>query len=315
MPEVSIIIPVFNRPRLVREAIDSALGEDREVIVVDDCSTDDTWAVLQTFGESIVRIRLERNSGQAVTRNSGLERANGAYVKFLDSDDMLVAGHLEKELAAAREADADIVVSGWGVLSADGKRRQFNAPTFRSIVDDVLAGRGVPTTAALYRRGATARWDPALRKLADWDFFAQSALGVSRIVTLDGTAYWLREHAGPRVSRTSMLTNAQSHHRILHKLERRLASEGKLTEPRRLRLAQYFYKELRTLSVHDRDAFELALVHIFDLDPRFVPRDEERQRWMRIAARLLGTRNALLVYSFLKRARDSISSATKRSHA
>ncbi len=305
-PDVSIIIPVYNRPRLVREAIASALEGGgllrREVIVVDDASTDETWEAVRSLGDSVRAIRLPRNAGQGGARNAGLDAATGRYVKFLDSDDLLVAAHLQREVDAARTEGADIVVSGWGDLLVDGRRRESAAPQFDSVVDDLLAGRSVPTSAALYARGRAARWDTALPKLADWDFFVQSALGASKIVTVPGTAYWLREHRGARVSSTTMLENARAHHRILRKIEDRLASEGKLSAARRLRLAQYFYKELRVLSLYDRTAFAAALAHIFELDPHFAPRQEERQWWMRVLARAIGTRGALLAHSALKRA-------------
>ena len=305
-PEVSIIIPVYNRRALVREAIASALGASpdarREVIVVDDCSTDGTWDEIQAFGSSVRALRLPRNSGQAVARNSGLDAARGAFIKFLDSDDILIEDQLEREISAAHSTGADIVVSGWGTVYPDGRRVETKAPRFHSIVDDILAGRAVTSSAALYRRGKTARWDPEIPKLADWDFFVQSALGASAIVTLERIGFWIREHEGNRVSRTTMLVNARSHYVILRKIEDRLESEGKLTEPRRLRLAQYLYKELRVLSLYDRASFEREIEHIFELDPHFTPRDEESQRWMRVAARVLGTRRAILLHSTLKRA-------------
>lgn len=307
-PDVSLIIPVYNRKDLVRTAVESALGERAalscEVIVVDDCSTDGTWDAVQSFGPSVRPVRLPRNMGQAEARNAGLDLACGEFIKFLDSDDVLVEGHLHGEVSAGRETGADIVVSGWGTWYEDGRRVEQEAPRFHSIVDDVLAGRAVPTSAALYRHGRTARWDRDIPKLADWDFFAQSALGATRITTVAGSAYWMREHSGPRISHASMLTNAQSHHLILHKIEQRLRAEGVLSSARQLRLAQYFYKELRVLGVQDRAAFERALRHIFELDPRFAPRDEERQRWMRTATRILGTRRAILLYSWLRSARD-----------
>ena len=313
MTDVSIIIPVFNRPELVKEAIASAMGEGREVIVVDDCSTDSTWETLQAYGDAITLLRTERNSGQSTARNVGIDRARGDYLKFLDSDDLLVPGFLEKEIATARQTNADIVVSGWVFEFADGRRREYKAPEFSSIVDDVLAGRSVLASAALYRRGKSARWDPSVRKLVDWDFFVQSALGVERIVTLPGVSCVIREHQGPRLSYVPMLINSQAHHHILRKMEERLEAEDRLTPARRLRLAQYFYKELRVLSIYDRAGFDWAINHIFELDPHFTPRDEEHQWWMRAAARVLGTRRAVLLYSLLRRARDRMTSATRRS--
>lgn len=303
-PAVSVIIPVFNRRALIRDAVSSALTEGSrvplEVIVVDDCSTDDTWDVVSSFGDSVRPLRLPRNGGQSAARNAGLDLARGRYVKFLDSDDLLAGGHLEKEVARAENESADIVVSGWSDRYADGSTRDWNAPEFHSIVDDVLAGIAVPTSAALYLREKGARWDESLRKLDDWDFFSQSALGATTIATESGVAYWMCDHAGQRATDVSMLINAREHHIILRKIEERLAAEGKLTESRRRRLAQYYYKEMRVLSIYDREGFEKAMRHIFELDRRFRPVDEEGQAWMRVAARLFGPRRAILLHSRLK---------------
>jgi hypothetical protein len=112
----------------------------------------------------------------------------------------------------------------------------------------------------------------------------------------------MREHGGARMTHTTMLANAREHHRILEKIEERLAADGQLTPPRRRRLAQYFYKEMRVLSLYDRPAFDAAAVHIRELDPYFQPRDEEQQRLMRVLARLVGFRNAILLHSAIKRA-------------
>ena len=192
------------------------------------------------------------------------------------------------------------------------KTTTFDAPVFHAIVDDVLAGLAVPTSSALYARRSDWRWDPALRKLDDWDYFCQAALGANRIATVDGTAYVMREHSGARATNATMLANAREHQQILQKIEDRLSAEGLLTAPRRRRLAQYFYKELRVLSLHDRDAFEAAVQHIRSLDPAFQPRDEEQQRVMQIMSRVLGFRNAILLHSAIKRLAKGLGSGLDR---
>lgn len=303
---VSVIVPVYNRAEMIGAAITSALhaapGVPIEVIVVDDASTDGTVAAVQAYPDPRVRlVQLGRNGGQSAARNHGLDVARGRAVKFLDSDDILLPGHLADEIRALDEG-ADIVVSGWCDGYADGRGVCFDPPLFTSIIDDVLAGRAVPTSAALYRRRSEWRWDPDLRKLDDWDYFCQAALGARRIVTVPGYAYVMQDHSGARATNTTMLLNAREHHRILRKIEERLAREGHLTPARQRRLAQYFYKELRVLCVHDPPTFELALRHIEALDPGFVPRDEERQRFMRILTRFLGVRTALRLHTSLKRA-------------
>src|SRR5207302_5742056 len=209
--------------------------------------------------------------------------------------------HLGAEVRALESTGADIAVSGWR-SEGGGWAADFAAPVFEQIVDAVLAGVAVPTSAALYVRHPEWRWDPALRKLDDWDYFCQAALSARKIVTVEGPAYTMREHGGARMTNTTMLANAREHHRILDKIEEWLAAEGLLTLARRQRLAQYFYKEMRVLSLHDRRAFDDAAVHIRELDPHFQPFDEEQQRTMRILARLLGFRNAILLHSAIKRA-------------
>jgi hypothetical protein len=212
-------------------------------------------------------------------------------------------------LSEAQASSADIVVFGWGNTtvhgSADGAMKTIHeAPQFSNNVDDVLAGRAVPTSAALYRRAyvASILWDRALRKLDDWDWFCQAALLGGTIARVPQVAYWMRAHGGERATTNSdMLLNAREQHAILAKIERNLRRSGRLTPARQGRLAQYYYKELRVLSLGDRHAFDVAVEHIHELDPGFVPRDEERQWWMRAAARLLGTKRAILLHSALKR--------------
>ncbi len=304
-PQVSVIIPVFNRPILVHQAISSALEAGKtvplEILVIDDASTDETWQTLGRYKDPRVHaFRMEMNGGQSIARNRGLELAAGDYVKFLDSDDILAREQLVRE-TEAMASGADLVVSGWEEVDITGESRLFPAPRFESIVDDVLAGLAVPTSAALYRRRIAPRWDPLLRKLDDWDYFCQAALGAHRIESVAGVAYQLHEHSGARATDASMLTNAREHHRILARMETRLSEEGLLTPARRARLAQYYYKEMRVLSLHDAAAFQAAANHIISLDPAFAPRDEERQWYMRLAARLVGFRNAIALHSGAKR--------------
>jgi glycosyltransferase involved in cell wall biosynthesis len=306
MATVDIIIPVYNRPAMVAEAIDSALVAAAdvpiEIIVVDDASTDGTWDRLRQYSDPRIRcFRVDANGGQSAARNFGLDRARGEYIKFLDSDDVLVPGHLAAEVHALQKTGADIAASGWDA-DWNGRITTYGAPVFHTIADDILAGVAVPTSSALYVRRPEWRWDPALRKLDDWDYFCQAALGANAITTVQGSAYIMREHSGIRATTTTMLANAREHHRILQKIEERLAKDALLTPARRRRLAQYFYKEMRVLSLHDRDAFDAAAVHIRDLDPHFQPRDEEQQQSMRVLARLLGFRNAILLHSAIKSA-------------
>ena len=107
MPEVSVIIPVYDVERWLPACLDSVLAQtlaDIEVICVDDCSPDGCAAILADYAARDKRIRvitLERNSGQGVARNVGLAAATGRYAYFLDSDDMVAPEALEELVACA----------------------------------------------------------------------------------------------------------------------------------------------------------------------------------------------------------------------
>lgn len=98
-PQVSVIIPTYNRAALIPKAIDSVLQQtftDFEIIVVDDGSTDDTAAVVKAYGDR-VRYVLTTNGGTGHARNVGMQHARGRYLTFLDSDDELYPYALEFE--------------------------------------------------------------------------------------------------------------------------------------------------------------------------------------------------------------------------
>lgn len=300
MIDVSIIIPTYNRAHLIGAAIESALGPGREVIVVDDGSTDGTLELLEKYDVQVIRSPGRERQQRA--RNRGLEAATGEFVKFLDSDDLLEPGSLAAELELARKTSADIVLSGWVDLLADGRRKIGHAPQLdRPIEDVLLSGEAVPTTATLYRRTYLLDrgflWNPAVKKMDDWAFFVVTMLGGGKVVRRDGSAYILREHRSERVtSAHNMLDNAEDHYLVMRELER-----AANTPARRKRLAQYWYKELRVCSLYDRPRFEREMAKVLELDPDFLPHDEEHQWWMRVAARFIGTRRAILLHTAIKR--------------
>ena len=101
---VSIITPTYNCSQFIAETIESVLGQtylNWEMIIVDDCSTDNTKEIVGQFLEEDSRIRymcLEKNSGAAISRNCALREAKGRWIAFLDSDDLWKSDKLEKQL-------------------------------------------------------------------------------------------------------------------------------------------------------------------------------------------------------------------------
>lgn len=100
---VSIIMPSWNTGRYIAESIESVIGQtykNWELIIVDDCSTDDTDEVVSTFDDKrIIYIKNTNNSGAALTRNRAIREAQGEWIAFLDSDDLWAPEKLEHQLS------------------------------------------------------------------------------------------------------------------------------------------------------------------------------------------------------------------------
>lgn len=124
---VSIITPMYNAKRYIEQTIQSVLAQtyqDWEMIVVDDCSTDGSPAIVQGYAGKDKRIRYFRqakNGGIACARNTAISLATGRYLAFLDSDDLWLPQKLERQLEYMRRRDAHFCHTACEVLCADGR--------------------------------------------------------------------------------------------------------------------------------------------------------------------------------------------------
>jgi glycosyltransferase involved in cell wall biosynthesis len=121
--KVSVIIPIYNAESTIARAIGCVLAqdfEDREIIAVDDGSTDGSARILESYGDRIKLIR-QSNQGASAARNSGARSAIGEYLAFLDADDEWMPGKL-RESVDALEGCPNAVVAYSDILSGDGRR-------------------------------------------------------------------------------------------------------------------------------------------------------------------------------------------------
>ena len=128
-PLVSIVVATYNRAHYLSQAIDSCLAmnyRDIEVVVVDDGSTDNTRELCTSYNDRRIRYIFKSNGGCSLARNLGVASSKGKYIKFLDSDDLLMPDKLEEEIRRLEETGADFCVSDsyefyfnpeWRVLS------------------------------------------------------------------------------------------------------------------------------------------------------------------------------------------------------
>lgn len=142
MSKVSVIIPCFNASAyIVRclKALENQTYKDFDVIIVDDCSTDDTGKVVADYRKiskmDIILVRNAKNSGPAAARRKGIELSDSEYVTFCDSDDWYEKVFLMEMLEALEKNRADIVFCGHNVVHLSGsiEARQMQG---RAIIDD-----------------------------------------------------------------------------------------------------------------------------------------------------------------------------------
>ena len=116
MPEVSVIIPVYNTARYLSECLESVYTQtlhDIEIICINDGSMDHSLQILKDFQHKDARIKIidQKNAGVSAARNAGLKVATGKYVAFVDSDDTLKASYLEVLYEAAQRYRTDLVIA------------------------------------------------------------------------------------------------------------------------------------------------------------------------------------------------------------
>ena len=120
--KVSIIIPIYNHEKYLRECLDSVINQtmnDIEIICVNDGSTDGSFAILKEYANNDNRLKIvdKKNTGLGPSRNVGLDYISGEYVMFLDSDDMLRNNACEVAYGKIKESNSDILSFGWNVFT------------------------------------------------------------------------------------------------------------------------------------------------------------------------------------------------------
>lgn len=205
-PFFSVVIPVFNRARVLPGAIDSVLAQsdqDFEIIVVDDGSADDPAAVVEDFADPRIRIVRKENGGGGSARNRGIDLAQGRFIAFLDSDDVFLPHHL----AVMRSiVEGKRNIAGYArMLVERGRGRAFLKPP-RAIgpgehmAHYLLCDRGFIPTITLVVAAETAkrvRYNESLPFAQDTDFAIRLYLAGNRFVMAEEPSAVWRDLADP----------------------------------------------------------------------------------------------------------------------
>ncbi|TWU05952.1 glycosyltransferase family 2 protein [Stieleria varia] len=209
---VSTIIPVFNRADRVRAAVDSVLSQTYrpiEIILVDDGSTDTTSSVLAELHRQhseIIRVITQSNSGPGAARNTGLAIAQGEFIQYLDSDDVLHPEKFSKQVQSLTE-NTDAGVSYCITLRQDPRTNRWvswakTAESIENIFPSFLPKRGWATLTPLWRRAVCDAIGPwkSYRVMEDWEHDLRAGLLGTRVTRVDQELCTVVDHNEDRAS-------------------------------------------------------------------------------------------------------------------
>ena len=185
MPLISIIIPVYNGEKTIKETIQSVLGQtfaDFELIVINDGSQDSTLEVVSSISEPRLKVFSYPNAGVSASRNRGIAQAKGEYISFIDADDLWTPDKLETQLTALQAHPEAAVAYSWtdwidesGEFLRPGSHITNNGDVYAKLLFRDFVGSGsnpLIRTQALEEVGG---FNESLTPAADWDMWLRLA--------------------------------------------------------------------------------------------------------------------------------------------
>jgi glycosyltransferase involved in cell wall biosynthesis len=185
MPEISVIIPVYNGEKTIQETLESVFNQtfsDYELIVINDGSTDFTLKILSHVKDSRLKVFSYPNGNQAVSRNRGISHASGKYIAFLDADDLWTPDKLEQQFEALQAHPEAAVAYSWSDYIDEtsqflrrGSYKTINGNTYPYfLLANILENGSNP----LIRRQAlveVGNFNPDFTPAEDWDMWLRLA--------------------------------------------------------------------------------------------------------------------------------------------
>lgn len=174
---ISIITPVYNSSEYIRNTLDSVITQtysNWEHLLVDDCSTDDSVAIIEEYVRKDIRFKLfklDLNSGSGPARNLAIKNANGKYIAFLDSDDIWIAERLELHVKYMVEHNHAVSHASYGYLTEQGEifRKPYLVSTHPVDYKYLLKHTDISCLTAMYDQEQIGKFFmPALRRKQDY---------------------------------------------------------------------------------------------------------------------------------------------------
>jgi len=153
---VSIITPSYNSEKFIAKTIESVMTqtyENWEMIIVDDCSQDNSNEIIENYMQQDKRIKLiklDKNSGPAIARNTAIKQAKGRYIAFLDADDLWLPEKLEKQINFMNYNDLAFTYSAYKIIDESDNDLGWFVPPATATYDSLLKTNYIGCLTAIY---------------------------------------------------------------------------------------------------------------------------------------------------------------------
>ena len=217
VPLVSIITPCYNSERWISETLESALNQtwpNKEMIVVDDGSSDRSFEIARSFEPRGVKVIKQENSGASVARNRALQDAQGDYIQYLDADDLLAPDKIELQInRLSREESGRIAACAWARFYDEPENGEFVVDSLWKdhspvewLVTSWTNGSMMATGAWLVPRAVAERagsWDETRCPIDDAEYFTRVILSSSGVSFCEEAREYYRSGISDTLSKQS----------------------------------------------------------------------------------------------------------------
>lgn len=309
---VSILIPCYNARPWIAQCVQSAVDQTyphKEIVVVDDGSTDGSQDVVREFGDR-VRFEAGPNRGSNVARNRLVELSRGSWLSFLDADDYLLPKKIERQMAVVQgNANLDIVYSP--VIELIEKTGKMYG---QSVVDDDLFANYIrwdrfSTIALLWKKSAIEEvggWNEDQPVCQEHELLLRLIVAGKEFELLSEPLSVYRKAGDSSISRRSPIKTLTHQMALLNKFEDFLVKSGKLQQKHRRELSQIRFQAARTAYAHEREFAENLIRQIYQTNNSFYPSGDAAPMLYRAAFEMFGFSVAENIAATVRKVRSRV---------
>lgn len=222
IPTVSVIMPAYNAQKHIAESISAICKQtytDWELIVIDDCSSDNTYQIVQQLARDdkrIVLLRTDINSGSGIARNMGIHAARGRFIAFCDSDDRWYENKLEVQLSFMLDNGYEFTTTYYEDVDENYKPFYVVKPADGQTLQDVIVGCTVGTSEVIYDTQRIGKvFMPDFRRSQDWALWLRLLKKVPCLhVCPQILSQYMHNQAGVSRKKTAMIEAAIRVYRV-----------------------------------------------------------------------------------------------------